>query len=338
MKDSASGIKQYFDQYLNSRPISGVFLMAEGDQVLFSGAWGMADQAQKIPNTLHTKFPVASLSKAITCMAILRLAENNHVSLHKPVNIYLPSFAQIRSDITLHHLMSHSSGLPDYQIGDEENLHEYFAVQRTSRELCRKFLNHPQVGEPGEKFHYSNPGYYLLGLVVEEVSGQSFEAFCQSMIFDPLKMRSTCMDDPAAMIPDRARPYEWVEGKYREAPCTDARNFYPQGGVVSTVNDLFVWGRSLVEEGLINRELQEKMFGKYACCSLERDIWYGYGWHILSMNNRKLIGHAGSHWGYCSHMEWYPDEELMVISLSNDSFQDVSKLVMDTAGIYFSEG
>lgn len=319
-------IYQFLDTYASNFPLSGNFLISQRQQPLITAAFGLADRSFQVKNTIHTRFPIASISKAFTCMAILLLHQEKKLDIHAAVNKYLPGFAKTDGRVRLHHLMSHSSGLPDYRISKGQKLSEVFSAPISCEEWVRRFLSFEPLFEPGSQFAYSNPGYYLLGMVVEEVSGMAFEDFLKKNIFSPLGMEHSGVDDPVKVIPSLARGYDFEKGTYVQAPYTDARNFYPQGGLFSNAGDLAIWLKALQTHALLSPELQQEMFVPRIPAGSRHHNHYAYGWHILNIEGRLVYGHGGFHWGFRSHIEHFPEEDTSIILLSNNGFQDLMKI------------
>jgi CubicO group peptidase (beta-lactamase class C family) len=286
----------------------------------------MADHGFQIPNTLETRFPIASLTKAFTAAAIMILSEAGKLDLEDNAGDFLPEGLVFKKPVPIHQVLSHSAGLPDYQLKNGEILHEVFARRMGSDEFCHRFLKHPLVAPSGEKFHYSNPGYYLLGMIIEAVAEMPFGEFLRRNIFDRAGMEDTGVDDPEKIILRRAQGYRWRGNELGRAAFTDARNFYPQGGLYSTTTDLLCWMNALKSGKILSRDSFQKMMSQQIVVNAEKEIFYGYGMHALQRNGRKAIGHGGSHWGYRSHWEWYPEEDLLAVMLSNYEFQDTAKI------------
>ncbi|MCI4667720.1 MAG: beta-lactamase family protein [Bacteroidia bacterium] len=319
-------IYQFLDTYVANFPFSGSILLSQRNYPLISAAYGEADRSFNIKNQIDTSYPIASLSKAFTCMGILLLHQDGKLDIHTSANKYLPSFARIDGRILLHHLMSHSSGLPDYRLAKGEKLSEIFTTPIQKENWVKLFLKFEPMFEPGKMFSYSNPAYYLLGMVIEEVSGLSFGEFLQKRIFTPLGMEHSGVDDPTQVIAKKARAYDMDDGNMIQAPFTDARNFYPQGGLYSTVGDLTLWLKCLQNQSLLNENLQKAMFTPYVPAGKMHNNHYAYGWHILEIEGNIVYGHGGFHWGYRSHIEHYPEDDTSCIILSNNGFQDLMKI------------
>ncbi len=317
-------MSQYMQAYASTFPFSGGVLVAKGEAILFEGAYGFEDRESKIKTSLETRFPIASLSKAFTALAVLQLEAAGGLSSTDSAQRYLPSYAQVDEAIRIHHLLSHTSGLPDYQVPRGKQLHEVFVEKMGHKVFCETLLG-KAVDTLGNTFLYSNPGYYLLGMIVEQVSGMSFEAYLQEHIFSPFGLHQTTVDDPTVSIPHRAKPYSIeLANNFVPAPITDARNFYPQGGLVSTVHDLHRWSVAL--DGLPS-SIITKLYDKHIPVPGHQDTFYGYGWGVEQWQGKMAVGHGGSHWGYRAQLMKVPSGDLLVVVLSNFGFQDCLRVV-----------
>lgn len=316
-------MSQYMQAYASTFPFSGGVLVAKGEAILFEGAYGFEDRESKIKTSLETRFPIASLSKAFAALAVLQLEAAGGLSSTDSAQRYLPMYTQLDEAISIHHLLSHTSGLPDYQVPKGQKLHEVFTEKMGHEAFCETLLG-KAVDTPGNTFRYSNPGYYLLGMIIEQVSGMTFEAYLQEHIFSPFALPQTTVDDPTVRIPHRAKPYDLEGDDFVSAPITDARNFYPQGGLVSTVHDLHCWSLAL---DALPPSIITKLYDKHIPVPGHQDTFYGYGWGVESWQGKMAVGHGGSHWGYRSQLMKVPSEDLLVVALSNFGFQDCLRVV-----------
>ncbi|MEL6671835.1 MAG: serine hydrolase domain-containing protein [Bacteroidota bacterium] len=335
MEDLSRKLTHHLDLYATHHPFSGVALIGRGEEIIFQKAYGLADRISGRANTLDTPFPIASLSKAFTALLCLEVCQQAGITPSQSAGALLPGFVSLSPDISLHHLLSHSSGLPDYRVKGEQPLHEIFANLLTPQEFWQQLGTVEQKSAPGEAFHYCNPGYYLLGLIIERLSGKSFGAALQDILLQPLGLAQTGLDDPEHPPANRARPYDYKGGEIIEAPFTDARNFYPQGGLYSTVADLHRWAGAHGIASSVPGRHQAQLFSPVIHSSVPRDIYYGYGWHRLTRHGKACVGHGGSHWGYRSHLEYYPESGWHAIVLSNYGFQDATKVADQLMQICF---
>jgi CubicO group peptidase (beta-lactamase class C family) len=333
--DVISSIDAHLDNLAKEGSFSGSVLIAQGDNVLLSAGYGMADRENHVPNTPQTGFHVGSVTKQFTAMAVLILRGQGRIELEERVCSYIPDCPDDWTETTIHQLLTHSSGLPD-------SWHFYAGrnkpdVAYEPEEIIGWFENAPLEFEPGDRFSYSNTGYLLLGYLIEEVSGQSYEVFLRQQVFEPLGMTNTgCADDEA----DLAVGYS--HNGY-EAEFINPSLAYSAGGLYSTVEDLHRWDRSFYTEELIPRELLDMIFTPFTSIPDSPhvppydQVGYGYGWFVGQRLGHRVAGHGGTYSGFRALIERYPDDEISIIVLSNLESSDISVTTFPAEAI-FGEG
>lgn len=289
---------------------SGSVLIAQDGEVLLSRGYGSADREQGISNTPQTRFLVGSVTKQFTAMAILILQSQGRLNVQDPICRYIEDCPAAWEDITIHHLLTHTSGMV---VMPDDN--SYPETPVTPRELLDLFDDAPLDFQPGERHSYSNCGYWVLGYVIEEVSGQSYEAFVQQWILEPLDLHDSGFDEEANGLAvgyvdqNTAAPAQVIESSFP----------YSAGALYSTVEDLYRWDQALYTEQLIPQELLDQMFASHA--SLYPDAVgsaaYGYGWLAWDHLGRRLVGHGGAIDGFRAWILRYPDNRVTIIVLSN---------------------
>lgn len=307
----AAGVEADVDAYLKPLLdldlISGSVLIARGGEVLLAKGYGPADREDGVPNTPDTKFRLGSLSKQFTAAGIMLLQERGLLSADDPLARFLPDFP--RADvIRLHHLLTHSSGVTNYN-----ELPDYHAklIQALSiAEVIDWFKNEPPKFAPGERFAYSNSGYVLLAAVIEKASGQAYATFLRENLFAPLGMNDTGQDVYTTILPGRAEGYvnggrEIYRALYRDLPFTSGA-----GSLYSTVRDLYRWDRALRTDTPLPAAARERMF------SPQQDD-YGYGWFVQERFGRRLVTHGGGINGFLTDLQRYVDDDVTVIVLLN---------------------
>lgn len=312
------------DGYLRDLTTRGIFngavLVARGDSVLLSAGYGLADAGQNVANTPETRFRLASLTKSFTAMAILQLQARGSLHVQDPICDYLPNCPPAWQPLTIRHLLTHTAGIPDYTNFLSFEATEMLAT--TTDELVSRFQAEPLLFEPGQVFAYSNSGYVLLGLIIEQASGQPYAEFLHETIFAPLQMDQTGYDaNVGAIAAGQALGYTAVvtstDPRTRQtnrrmiaAPFLDTSTLYAAGALYSTVEDLYRWDRALAHGELLPNWLQLEMFTP----TLRQ---YGYGWFVRQQQGRQMIGHSGYITGFSNYMVRYPDERITIIVLSN---------------------
>jgi CubicO group peptidase (beta-lactamase class C family) len=286
---------------------SGAVLVAKGDQVLFAKGYGLANIERQVPITPQTKFRLGSITKQFTAMAILILAEQGKLSVDDPTSKHVEC-PEAWKDVTIHHLLTHTSGIPSFTslAGYGASMPLPSSPSKTLdrvREMKLEFT-------PGEKFAYSNSGYVLLGQIIEQASGKSYEDFLRESIFDPLSMQDTGYDSAYKILPHRAAGYRRLGDQMANAQYLDMTIPHAAGALYSTVEDLHRWSCALDEKKLIASAAYEKMFTPVKGN-------YGYGWMIDKQFGRPRVGHGGGINGFVTYIARFPEEKLCAIALCN---------------------
>ena len=300
----SGSIPEQLDQYLTNEEFRGTVLVSKGNEVIFTKGYGLA--AEDVPNTPSTLYQIASLSKSFTAVAIMQLAEKHLLSVEDKISNYITDFPN-GDQITISHLLSHSSGIPDY-------LHPDFQFDYGKSwdpyEIVDVVRNAELEFTPGESFGYSNTGYVLLGLIIEKVSGQTYNEYIAEHIFKPSGMKNSMFSIPEGMPAAEGH----VEGE--AGPAMDNSAAYSAGNIISTAEDLALFDTALRDNLLVSEETAKLMGTTHAS---KFPYQYGYGWYTQDVMGRQAVGHSG---GYPSGFRHYvarlQDEELTVIVLSNE--------------------
>ncbi len=313
---------------------SGTILVAQKGEIILSQGYGLANQEWDISNTSQTKFAIGSMTKAFTAMAIMILQERGQLSVQDSICDYLSDCPADWKSISLHDLLTHTSGIRNYtdlytQLKDNVNICREYRPE----EVVAFFKDLPLDFEPGSSWNYSNSGYFLLGIVIEKVSGESYETFIQKNILQPLGMSETGYDRASTVVKDRASGYSW-NGRILNAVCEDVSIKYAAGGLYSTVGDLYKWDQALYTDQLVSKETLNMIFNSTMPMQPGGDM-YGYGWIISKHFDRLVIEHSGGLFGFATQIARYPDDQVTIIVLSNTDFQDPVAISVKLAGIVF---
>jgi CubicO group peptidase (beta-lactamase class C family) len=321
-----------FDDYMKAcvevNHFNGAVFVSKGGNTLFAKGYGFANAEHQVPNTPRTKFRLGSITKQFTAMAILILQERGKLKIEDSVGKFIDDAPKAWDGVTIHHLLTHTGGVPSYT--DDPAYRRKMMMPETVKSMISRFRDKPLDFRPGEKFHYSNSGYFLLGAVIEKVSGKSYEAFLKETIFDPLGMKDTGYDHPATVIPGRASGYTLQRDGLVNAEYLDMSQPYAAGSLYSTVEDLACWDRALVDGKLISK-------GSYAKMYTPQKNNYAYGWVVVTAKGRKEIHHGGGINGFATEILRYPEQEVCVVVLSNVLPVNPGRLAHDLAAITFGE-
>ena len=325
----ASKIDNVLTSLTEREAFTGAVLVARNGEVLLSQGYSLAARDKNIPNTLHTKYRLGSITKQFTAMAILMLQAQDKLNVRDPICLYISECPTAWKDITIHHLLTHTSGIRNFT-----DFRDYQATKATPsppEQTIARFKEKPLDFPVGERWGYSNSGYIVLGYIVEQVSGQSYEAFLQQNIFEPLHMKDTGYDHN-----DGSLAIGYTGTSWREAAYIDMTIPYAAGGLYSTVEDLYRWDQALYTEQLVSKDLLDLMFTPHAKTPAP-GLSYGYGWGVGEMNNHKAVGHGGGIEGFATEIRRYIDDKVTIIVLSNRDTTDVGKTVDLIAQAVFEE-
>jgi len=318
--DKVNEIDELISIYHDYGLFNGTVLVVENGEVIYKKGFGWANMEWSIPNKPDTKFRIGSITKQFTSMLILQLMEEEKIDLQGKLSDYLPYYREdTGSKVTIHHLLTHTSGIPSYT-----SLSNFF--EKVSRdpfpvnEFVEKYCSGDLEFEPGSKFVYNNSGYFLLGAVIEEITGRKYADILRDKIFDPLKMKSTGYDHFEIIIPNRATGYQKTFDGYENAPYLDMSLPYAAGSLYSTVEDLYLWDQSLYSEKLLSKEKKGLLFKPHVKAMGGS---YGYGWTIRQRNHpvaeKKLmsISHGGGINGFNTLIERLVDDRHLIVLFNN---------------------
>jgi len=301
-------IQQIIASYVDEKTFMGSVLVAKDGKVILDQGYGSADLEWNIPNSPTTKFRLGSITKQFTAASILLLQERGKLSIDDPVSKYLPDAPAAWSKITIHNVLTHTSGIPSFT-----NFPDYRATEWkdiTPSELVARFRDKPLDFEPGTKFSYSNSGYVLLGYLIEKISGQTYGDFLQQNIFIPLGMKDTGIDSNANILPQRAQGYRRSPHGIEHDGYISMTIPFSAGALYSTTGDLLKWEQALFGGKVLKPESLAKM-----TTAFKND--YGCGLFIRTVDGHKLITHGGGIEGFNTSLNYYPDDKLIVIVLGN---------------------
>ncbi|HEY3704846.1 MAG TPA: serine hydrolase domain-containing protein [Terracidiphilus sp.] len=333
--DVAAKADQYLTAWADQGRFAGAVLIAKGDKVLLRKGYGMANYELNVPNTPETVFRIGSITKMFTAYGVLQLEEKGKLSVNDPVSKYVPEMPAAWSAITIHHLLCHKSGIPDFT---KSNMYDDLADPQRVEKAIKDYADKPLVNEPGAAFRYSNSGYALLGLVIEKVSGKTYEEYITANILKPAGMTHTSMDHASDLVPHRASGYRWDGEDVINAPRSQP-DFSPAGGLQSTLDDMYRFDRAMKAGTLFSKAIMEKAGKAYGHWTapppfpLEAD--YGYGTMTGSVFGHKYMGHGGWVNGFVSQFNRYTEDDLVVIEMWNFETANQIAVTRDVQAILF---
>ncbi|QRK09409.1 serine hydrolase [Archangium violaceum] len=313
-------IDRLVTKYHQLRQFNGALLVADEKGVILEKGYGQANFEWKVPNTPDTKFRIGSVTKQFTAMLILQLVAEGKLALDDKLTKHLPDYRKDTGDrVTIAQLLNHTSGIPSYTTPaffQNDSRDPY-----TVADFVKKFASGDLEFEPGTKWSYNNSGYFLLGAIIEKVTGVTYAQALRQRLFEPLGMKSTGYDVSMEVLPKRASGHQLTPNGYVNAPYLDMSLPYAAGSLYSTVKDLYLWDRALHQHKLLPAPLEQQMFTP----GLEQ---YAYGWWVkpLKLNDGKTevvtVGHSGGINGFNALLIRVPERKELVVVLDNTSRGD----------------
>jgi CubicO group peptidase (beta-lactamase class C family) len=331
---SAEMAKQHIPGLALSVIRDGAVIKAQG--------YGLANVELDVPVKPETIFQTGSVGKQFTATAVMMIVEEGKVSLDDPISKYLPGTPASWSAIRVRHLLSHTSGVPDYETDSLKKGKEAFIDLRkdyTEDELLRKFETLPLEFAPGEKHSYSNTGYVLLGILIHKVTGKFYGDFLQERIFRPLGMSATRIISEADIIPNRSSGYRLVKGELKNQEwVSPSLNTTADGALYTNVLDMAKWDAALYTEKLLKRASLDQMWTPTRLNS-GKTADYGFGWRVRTLNGHDIVEHGGAWQGFTTHIARYVDDKLTIVILTNldSDHSDPTKIAHEVAAMYIPQ-
>jgi CubicO group peptidase (beta-lactamase class C family) len=289
--------------------------VARGDELVYSKAHGFADLEFAVKADEGTMFRIGSVTKQFTAAAILVLAERGKLAVDDPLTRFLPDYPAHGQELTLRHLLTHTGGIPNYtDLGPKWQVN--IARELPDDELVALWKDLPLDFAPGEKWSYSNSGYYLLGMVIAKVSGSSYADFVRATFFEPLGLARTRYDSNAEVIKNRAQGYAFENGKHANDGLIGMSQPGAAGALISTASNLVRWQQALVAGKVVKAESYEEMTLPFLLGN-GRETSYGMGLQIDRQAGERCVWHGGGINGFNSVLMYFPDATLHVAVISN---------------------
>jgi CubicO group peptidase (beta-lactamase class C family) len=326
-QQSESGqVDDYIKQRMQELPIPGLSLAVLKDgKVVKASGYGAANLETGTPASPETEYRIASISKQFIATAVLLLAQEGRVGLDDKAAKYLDGAPESWRQISIRQLLTHTSGIPR----DPADYHPY--REQPITEVIQSAYELPLSFQPGEKWLYSNVGYYVLAEVISKVSGMPWDAFISEHIFGPAQMSATQTGTASDIVPHRASGYQWTN-----TGAANAENWIavrPSSAFLSTVLDLAKWDVFLSSTGFLS-DSSRKMMWSPATLNDNASTGYGFGWYLDSFLGRTRTHHDGQYPGFRSDYERFENDNLSVIVLANSDRVNLEPLAIKIAGIY----
>ena len=319
-------IDQIFQKFHEYESFQGVVLVADQGEILYQQAFGQANREWNVPNTIDTRFNIASLSKQFTAVLILQLIDEGKIHPDSAISAYLPEYRRdVGRQVTVHQLLTHQSGIPNYT-SLPYVWSDSLALRYATSKLIRKFGSKDLEFRPGTQFSYNNTGYLLLSAIAEKVTGEPFDVLLTRRVLKPAHLSHTAVDDRTQLVGKRAFGYEKTTQGFHPAEGMHMPNLQGAGNLYSTVADLYRWDRALYTNTLLPKKWLKAMVKSHTDASAQwlspYENTYGYGVGIaeIPLTAKKaipMIFHSGHIKGFSSFYARFPEDQQAVILLSN---------------------
>lgn len=310
-------LRARLDEYLNAADsayrFNGTALIAEHGRIVLQKGYGYKDVDSKTLNDTSGIFKVGSITKQFTATVILKLQEEGKLSVKDRLDKYFPQFIY-GNDITIEHLLTHTSGIYNYTDDIDDNDSALVSNPVSKYVVLDIVFNKPLAFPPGTQFRYCNSGYYLLGLIIEKVTGQPYETVVRKLIFDPLQMQHSGFDFRHLADTNKTTGYQTLNANERViAQRWDSTVTYSAGAIYSSCSDLYKWTKAIAQRQILSSTSWEQAFTPH----LQH---YGYGFFIDTLFGRQCIRHSGGLPGFVSYLSYYPAEDITIILLNNKGY------------------
>lgn len=309
----AIGLKlnEYINEYLKLWDFYGVIQVTKKGEVIYEGAYGHASIEFDIKNDMNSRFSIASMSKQFTAFAIMILYDKKMLDIDKPAQLYLPAEMQIEESITIHHLLSHTSGLYNFTNFEDDFFAGYNRMNFSQDDFFQKYINKEPKKPAGTVYDYNNSNYNLLAWIIENVSGETYDEFLQKHIFLPLHMISSEVDDGCKTIKYRSCNYVYDFDTPIKSPYFNEKFSIGAGAIVSNCDDLYKWFTCLRDQKILSKEAYSRFFSVN-----QNNYCYGLEHHHVYGTDR--FSHGGDHLGISTYMQNFFEEDICIIILSNN--------------------
>ncbi|MGB4847941.1 MAG: serine hydrolase [Saprospiraceae bacterium] len=308
----------YFDKILSEQfrtdePGAAVLVSRNG-QVIYKKVFGMANLELDVPMQMDNVFWVASIGKQFTAVAILQLMEQGKLNLQDEITKFIPDYPTQGNSITIEHLLTHTSGIQTYSgMKDPE---KKLNSDCTPDEVIDFFKNLPMRFAPGTKWEYSNSGYFLLGYIIEIITGKPYAEYLEENFFKPLSMTHSLFADDTKIIKNRVGAYSVGENGFVNSRSLNPTIIYSAGAIQSTVEDFYKWQQAVHSYKLVKKETLDKAFTRYKLTD-GKETDYGYGWKLGYVYESPSIWHGGGIEGFGAAEIYLPKEDVFVVMFTN---------------------
>ncbi|MWC29182.1 serine hydrolase [Paenibacillus sp. MMS18-CY102] len=312
-------LRAYINEYLELWDFYGVIQIIEKGEVLFQNAYGYASIEFGIKNNIKSRFSIASMSKQFTAFAIMILWEKKMLDIDKSAQLYLPADMKIDESITVHHLLSHTSGLYNFYDFENDFFAGYNRMDYSRNDFFQRYIVKKPAKPPGTAYDYNNSNYNLLAWIIENISGEKYEDYIRNNIFFPLNMMNSDVDDGCKPIKNKSCNYVKDFDTYIKSSYYNEKFNIGAGAITSTCDDLYKWHTCLRDRKILSQRTYDRFFKEN-----KNNYCYGLEYHYVYGTVR--YSHGGDHLGISTYMQNYFDEDSCIIILSNNEAINQYKL------------
>ena len=313
-------LEEQAQAYSDAGTFQGTAIVARDGKVVFSKGFGMANLEWSMPNAPDTRFRLGSITKQFTAMSVLLLEQQGKLKTTDSVCGFVEGCPEAWKGISVHHLLTHTSGIPNFTSFPEYS--KTMALASPPAESLKRFRDKPLDFAPGSKMSYSNSGYVLLGYIIEKVTGGKYDDYLRANVFSPLGMNDTGYDWNSTVLVRRASGYESDGKVVKNASLIDMSIPHAAGSLYSTTLDLVKWDAALRAGKLLSAESYKKYF-----TPVLND--YAYGWNVETTDGVEVVSHEGGINGFATMILRVPAKNLVVVTLSNSLPSQGDKLAQD---------
>lgn len=336
--DTCKLVDTYLTKLTNEKNFSGGLLIVKDGKKIFSKGYGWADKEKKIPFTPNTLASIGSITKAFTATAIMKLAEQNKLSLTDKLNKFFPTVPPDKENITIHQLLTHSSGFHEFLKQDGGD----YEIINTQDFLTRAFAE-PLAFRPGEKAAYTNVGYSILGIIIEQLSKLDYEQYLKTNLLQPLEIKNigyhypTTSKNTIAIGYQNGKTWGTHQQHFEKAGGGPYWNLKANGGLEVTLNEMFLWVNSFTHHTILSESSIQKMFNPHIVEEgMDGKYFFGYGCNVSkSRRNTKLIDNGGSNGIYFARLIRLPEENLVFYMVTNESSVNTMMVLPNVTQLYF---
>ncbi len=329
-KDLAAEFDKVLAEHFKPNEPGATALVSKNGKVIYKKSIGLAKLESNTPMKADHIFRIGSLTKQFTAVAILQLMEQGKLNLQDEITRFIPDYPTQGAKITIEHLLTHSSGIMNYTA--MQDYQERMALDLKPTEMINHFKNQPLRFAPGTRWEYSNSNYFLLGYIIEKISGKSYSEYIEKNLLKPAGMKKSLYASNEKLVKDKVEGYSKNETGFEIAPAISMTQPYAAGSILSTVEDLFKWNQALLANKLVKKESLEKAFTNYKLANGKLSD-YGYGWRFGNIYDSPSTWHGGGINGFGTMQLYLPKEDVVVVVFANCDCRFPKEIASELAAI-----